>query len=117
MFSLTIADPDSDEYLGSCGVNPLEEPNELEVYFTVIPARQNKGYATEAMAALLEYLWNSTQTSRATAFVVPSNVASIRVAEKLGFVDMGDIERRAITGDRAHRQMNGRRLVLNRPVV
>lgn len=42
------------------------------------------------------------EAKRLVAFVVPENVPSARVAEKLGFVSDGGAEREAATGEQSH---------------
>ena len=112
--SLTIADPDSDAYLGSCGLNPLEGEEGLEVYYTILPEHQNRGLATEAVKRLLGHLFETTEARRVVAFVVPENVSSVRVAEKLGFVDHGPVERWAQTAQMLHETTSSRRYILQR---
>ncbi|WP_299395152.1 GNAT family N-acetyltransferase [Pelagibius sp.] len=45
-----------------------------------------KGYATEALAAVAEWVFGETQTTRIEAGVTLRNAASFRVLEKVGFV-------------------------------
>ena len=111
VFSLTIADRNSDVYLGSCGLNPLEGEEAVEVYYTVLPAHQNTGIATEAVKRLLEYLLESSEARRVVAYVAPENASSVRVAEKLGFVDDGPYKRQAQTAQMLHENFSGRRYV------
>jgi len=114
IFSLTIADRD-DGYLGSCGAQPLaEEEGSLEVYYTVSPEHQGRGIATRAMRALIDHLLGSTDARRLVAFVVPENVASARVVEKLGFANDGPVERQATTAALRNDPLRGLRYVLSR---
>lgn len=114
IFSLTIADPNSNAYLGACGLNPLADDDGVEIYYTVLPEHQNKGWATEAVKALIDFVWNCTDIQKISAYIVSKNIASIRVADKLGFVDTGPVEREATTGELAHEALVGRRYVLSR---
>ena len=45
--SLTIADPHTNAYIGSCGCLP-DSTGAFEIYFTVVTKHQKQGYATEA---------------------------------------------------------------------
>lgn len=45
----------------------------------------NHGYMTEALRAMMRYGFNHFQLNRIEALVVPGNVASARVLEKVGF--------------------------------
>jgi RimJ/RimL family protein N-acetyltransferase len=112
--SLSLADPASDDYVGSCGAQPLGGGDGVEIYYTVLPEHQGRGLATEAAKALLDFVLDATAVERICAFVVPENVASRRVAEKLGFVDEGRVERQAAPGASAHQSMVATRFVLTR---
>ena len=114
IFSLTIADHHSDTYLGSCGLNPIEGEDGVEIYYTVLPAHQNQGLATEAIETLIAHLFETTDIRRVVAYVIPENVPSVRVAEKLGFVDDGAVERQAQTAGLLHETTASRRYVLER---
>lgn len=48
-----------------------------------------KGYALEAMSAALNWFDDQSVSSRSVCIINPSNVASIRLSEKLGFVRYG----------------------------
>jgi len=109
IYSLTVADPTTDEYLGSCGANP--DGDEIEIYYTIVPDHQGKGYATEAACALLECL-RSTTSARIVAYVMPQNLVSVRVVTRLGFVDDGPVRRQPATAGIEHETLEGRRYVL-----
>ena len=115
VFSLTIADPQTDAYLGSCGAQPIDEAS-VEVYVTVMPSHQGEGIGTEAMLALVAHIWKTTDYDRIVGDVVIENKPIIRVLGKCGFVDIGAAEREAAEGDLAHVAMSGRRMALGRPL-
>jgi RimJ/RimL family protein N-acetyltransferase len=50
---------------------------------------RGQGYATEAVAALIDYLFEGFQINRVECCIAPQNLASIRTAEKCGFVREG----------------------------
>jgi RimJ/RimL family protein N-acetyltransferase len=60
----------------------LAEP---EIVYEVLPEAQGRGYATEASCALMDAAWD-TGRDRLWATIRARNVASLRVADKLGFV-------------------------------
>lgn len=109
ILSLTIADPVTDEYLGSCGASPDGE--DIEIYYTLLPEHQGNGYATEAAAALVEHL-KATTPATLVAYVIPKNAPSVRVAEQLGFKDAGPVKRQATTGQYEHETLEGRKYIL-----
>ena len=83
-FSIAIADPETDVYIGSCGLSGLDERS-FEIYYTVMPARQGEGIGTDATRSLVDYALNELGIEELVAFVWPDNEPSIRVAEKVGF--------------------------------
>lgn len=48
-----------------------------------------KGYTTEAIKRGIEYVFSELKLHRIEANIMPSNIASVRVIEKLGFVMEG----------------------------
>ncbi len=57
----------------------------VELGYSVLPAYQGQGYATEAAAALIAWAFSHAAVNRVVAEVSPAHVASIRVLEKNGF--------------------------------
>ena len=47
-------------------------------------SRWNNGFATEAARAALDWTWANVDTDRVISVIQPDNLASIRVAEKIG---------------------------------
>ena len=57
------------------------------------PDYQRKGYATEALQALIRYLFEETNTQLITADAITQNAASQALLRKLGFVHEGTIRK------------------------
>jgi RimJ/RimL family protein N-acetyltransferase len=73
--------------IGDCALHALaDSPREIEIGFTLAPAFQGHGYATEAVACLLDYVFGPLAKERAIAITDVRNLASIAVLERLGFV-------------------------------
>jgi ribosomal-protein-alanine N-acetyltransferase len=53
----------------------------------------NKGYMTEAVGAVVEFAFGHLRLHRLEANVIPDNIASMRVVQKLGFVAEGTARR------------------------
>lgn len=71
--------------VGDVGLSVAEaEPGVVKIGYTIAPAFQNRGYATEAMAALMVYAFETLGAEVVRAHASAENVASIRVAEKIG---------------------------------
>lgn len=70
----------------------LEEPLELEIGWVVASAFWNKGYATEAAIACRDNAFGPLGRDRVISLIAAENVASIRVAEKIGERYERDVE-------------------------
>jgi [ribosomal protein S5]-alanine N-acetyltransferase len=64
---------------------PPGAPGEVELGYGIVPSRQRRGYATEAVAAMLAVAWADPVVEAVLASTAPSNLASQRVLEKAGF--------------------------------
>ena len=62
----------------------LDDPLELEIGWVVARAFWGQGYATEAAVACRDHAFGPLGRSRVISLIAPENVASIRVAEKIG---------------------------------
>ena len=63
--------------------------NMLEIGYVLIPAERGKGYCTEAVQLMVDYLFLSKDVVRIQAVTHIENKASQRVLEKLGFKKEG----------------------------
>lgn len=62
----------------------LEGPFETELGWTLGSEHWNQGYATEAALACRDWALGELGLSRLVSVIAPDNIASIRVAEKIG---------------------------------
>ncbi len=60
-----------------------------EIGYTLEPGSWGRGYATEAVDAMLDHLFDAVGVSRVSAMLHPDNVASARVLERCGFLHEG----------------------------
>lgn len=70
--------------LGRCGLQYIDETNEVEVDFIFDPDYWGHGYATEAGNASLQFGFEQLKQSTIVGIVHPDNLASQRVLEKIG---------------------------------
>jgi RimJ/RimL family protein N-acetyltransferase len=63
-----------------------------EVGWAIVPDSWGKGYATEAIKAALSWADSVLKAPETRCIVDPDNQISIRVAEKLGFVRLAEVE-------------------------
>lgn len=79
-----VLDPVKMKPLGWCGLKWLEESNEIDLGYRFIKETWGQGIATEAALSCLDYGFNQLHFQRITASVMPENIASIKVLEKIG---------------------------------
>jgi ribosomal-protein-alanine N-acetyltransferase len=80
--------------LGYCGLFYYPEllgSPETEIGYRLIRSYWGQGYATEAAIAVCDYAFKQLGLSRLVAMIDPDNLASIRVAEKLGMTYERDV--------------------------
>lgn len=84
-----IADPDTDEALGDLAVHLSWEGRTAEVGYTLTKAHWGRGYAIEALSAMVEYLFEDLGVTRQFGMLHPHNPASAMVLERTGFLFEG----------------------------
>ena len=89
--ALCIADRKTNEFVGSCGLSPLESEGEIECYYSLLPKFWKMGFAQEAMNELIRYAFNEMAAPTIVAFVHPDNYPAQRLAEKIGLLRIGVI--------------------------
>jgi RimJ/RimL family protein N-acetyltransferase len=75
--------------IGDIGLNTFDNLMQADIGYTLAPAYQGRGYATEAVGRLLEHLFVERDLHRVSAEVDARNVASARLLERLGFQQEG----------------------------
>jgi RimJ/RimL family protein N-acetyltransferase len=80
----TVETTDAHELVGDVGMRVDDEPGVVLVGYTISPAHQGRGYATEAVTALVDYAFETLGADLVRAFAEANNIPSIRVAEKAG---------------------------------
>jgi ribosomal-protein-alanine N-acetyltransferase len=76
------------QFIGRCGLLPwtIEGQSEVEVAYTIAQDYWGQGLATEAAKGILQYGFGQLNLSRLICLIDPANIASQRVAEKLGMI-------------------------------
>jgi RimJ/RimL family protein N-acetyltransferase len=85
---LGIFDRRAGAFLGRCGVKYWPQFDETEVGWILKTGAWGQGYATEAGQACIEWAFSNFEISYVTAMISPSNLRSIRVAERLKLVPL-----------------------------
>lgn len=85
-FDLAIETKDG-KFIGVCGVNHMDRKNRVAQIFIVIGNKeyQDKGYGTDAMKLLLEFLFEEYNVNKVKLGVFSFNKRAIKSYEKCGF--------------------------------
>jgi ribosomal-protein-alanine N-acetyltransferase len=91
--TLAVARKKDEKIVGWCGLGPLGfAPEEIEIYYGLLPDFWNQGITTEAAIAVQGFVFKATKLEKIVAIVRPENGASIRVIEKMGLVYQKTLE-------------------------
>ena len=87
------------KFIGRCGLLPwtIEGQQEVEVAYTLAQEYWGQGLATEAAKGILQYGFDKLKLTRLICLIDPQNVASQRVAEKIGMTLEKEVD--GIDGD------------------
>ena len=91
-----ILDRSSGQLLGTLEVHYAGDgiggigPDEVEIGWTVTPARRREGIATEAARAAIARAFATLDAPHLVAYIRPENEASLRVAARLGMRPDGE---------------------------
>jgi [ribosomal protein S5]-alanine N-acetyltransferase len=86
---------DSGEFVGQCGltVQEVERKNEVEIGYLFLRKFWGRGLATEAARAARDHGFNTLGYERLVSLIDPGNLASRRVAEKVGLTLEKEVEK------------------------
>jgi len=88
-----LIERESGAFAGRGGLHwtTVEETAAIELAWSIEPALHNRGYATEMATAAIDWA-REMEIEELVALVLPANVSSRRVAEKVGGRRNGEIE-------------------------
>jgi [ribosomal protein S5]-alanine N-acetyltransferase len=75
---------------GQPGVNGKQDPEAVELGYTIFEPHRGRGYATETARALMDWAEAEKGIHRFIASVAPTNDPSLAIVRKLGFVQTGE---------------------------
>ncbi len=81
-----VVEKSSGTVIGHCGLLPkeIDDQDEVELVYVMAAGSWGRGFATEAAAAIRDFAFGELGLERLVSLVDPENVASERVATKLG---------------------------------
>lgn len=86
-FMVAVALKETDEMIGEIVVKPKADT--IELGYTFSYRYHRRGYAFEALTALIDQLHRMAPDRAFISFVEPQNIASMGLLRKLGYRDMG----------------------------
>lgn len=81
-----IRERDTNEVVGTIGFLTLPEAGDVEVSYSVVPSRRGRGYATEALLALVRLALSEPTVSQVIAHTEEENTASQELLLTAGFM-------------------------------
>lgn len=76
--------------VGSGGYfGPPDQQGSVEIGYSILPAFEGRGFATEIAQALVEHAFAAPGVRRIIAHTRPENIGSIKVLDRCGFVPAG----------------------------
>lgn len=102
---LVIADAD-DQVIGDITTHDCDPRVGTFSYgISIVATHRGKGYATEALALLLRYMFRERRYQKATVSIYAFNTASIALHERLGFSREGQLRRMTFSRGEYHDQL------------
>jgi len=101
-YGFVIRDRDTDEFLGGCGLNRVDENPMMNLGYWIKTSASGRGVATEAASALAEFGFSYLSLIRIEIVMSVRNHASRRVAEKCGGVFEAILKNRLYLHGEAH---------------
>jgi len=86
-----VFDCASNRLVGFIEVNleRLVNPGEVNVSYEIFPQWRRKGLALQAIELMDQYLRTATEARQIVLRILPENIASLKLAEKAGFIFQG----------------------------
>ncbi|KGJ91698.1 GNAT family N-acetyltransferase [Colwellia psychrerythraea] len=99
--TLGITEIVSGEKLGSIGIKIVDREAKIaEVGFMMKPSAQGKGFASEALTLLKDYVFTERKLNKLTAICSVNNTGSYKLLEKLGFQREGCLRQNTLINDK-----------------
>ncbi|MBW2942758.1 GNAT family N-acetyltransferase [Zhongshania aquimaris] len=89
-----LIDKKSSELIGFCSAGPemVADIEEINLGYRIAKRYWNKGLASESATAVLNYVFGEHKFTSVVVIIEPAHVASLKVAEKIGFSNYDVLE-------------------------
>ncbi|KNF08235.1 acetyltransferase [Gottschalkia purinilytica] len=104
IYNFAIETINESKYIGGCGINNLDWNNSTATVGIYIGDKnyRSKGYGTEAMKLLLDFIFNQINVNRVELYVFSFNERAIKSYKKNGFVEEGRLRQRLFRNGKFH---------------
>lgn len=86
---------ETNKLIGTCCLGDFDEgARRAEIGYDITRTEWGKGYATEALEAVIDFGFNVMNLNRIEATITPGNDASVKVLSKLNFIQEGIVRER-----------------------
>ncbi|MCM1987255.1 MAG: GNAT family N-acetyltransferase [Methanococcoides sp.] len=92
IYALAVERKADGNFIGSIGFGPDWKGSGYQMFWMILPEYWKKGYGIEVTKKLLEYAFSILGLELMTAYSHPDNIASEKLALKLGMVDNGIVD-------------------------
>jgi ribosomal-protein-alanine N-acetyltransferase len=100
-YTVGIIEKPTKKLIGWCGFGPLDfDSSKIEVYYGLSRDYWGKGFATEASKSIVKYAFGTVGLNEMFGVVIPENIGSIKVLEKIGMKYQKHIS--GISGEYSH---------------
>ncbi|WP_425447222.1 GNAT family N-acetyltransferase [Dethiothermospora halolimnae] len=102
-YDFAIESIDKGQYIGECGIKSVDWKNrKTEIYIFLGKDYLDKGYGTDAMEVLLNFIFNEMNLHKVKLTVFSFNTRAIRCYEKCGFKIEGTLRDELYKGGKYH---------------
>lgn len=85
-FQCVIIEKETQKIVGDLGIHFIDTENkQVEIGCTLNKIFQNKGFATESIKQVIDYLFHELNKHRIITTIDPLNINSIRLVQRIGF--------------------------------
>ena len=85
-FQFVIINNESQKIIGDIGIHFFDNENkQVEIGCTLHNKYHDKGYATEALSCVIDFLFTKLKKHRIIASIDPKNTSAIQLVERIGF--------------------------------
>ena len=88
LLSYAVVHHQEDKFMGVSGFTILDH-TKVEIFCAFLPEYWGKGFATEVLKRLSDHVFENENIETIVAPITRENKASIRAAEKAGFINLG----------------------------